>query len=112
MLCGLGQRTAVAVALMGVLLLSVGTCVLPAQRAAHSCCQHMGMPCVPAKASCCTASPQAPVAVITTTLSGSAQMAIVQVSLQAGDNSVTGMFMSAAALPSQSPPPGIFNLRL
>jgi len=112
MLRGFSQRIAVTVALMGVLLFSVGTCVLPAQHATHSCCQHMSMPCAPARANCCTTSPQVPSAVVTATFSGTTQMAAMQVTLPASDNSVSRMGVIAAALPSQSPPPGIFNLRI
>ena len=112
MLRGISQRTAVAVALMGVLLLSVGTCVLPAQRAGHSCCQQMSMPCAPANASCCAARPQVPPAVVTATFSGTTQMAATMVSLPASDSYVSCMGMIAAVLPYQSPPPGIFNLRI
>ena len=112
MLRGISQRTAVAVALMGVLLFSVGTCVLPAQHATHSCCSQMSMPCAPANASCCAASPQVPPAVVTATFSGATQMAATQVSLPSSDSSVSCVGVIAAVLPSQSPPPGIFNLRI
>ena len=112
MLRGISQRTAVAVALMGVLLFSVGTCVLPAQHATHSCCSQMSMPCAPAKTNCCTASPQAPPAVVTAVFSGFTQMAATLVSLPASDSSVSRVGAIAAVLPSQSPPPGIFNLRI
>ena len=112
MLRGLSLRTAVAVALMGVLLFSVGTCVLPGQHATHSCCQHMSMPCAPANASCCAARPQAPPAVVTATYSGITQMAATQVSLPASVGSVSRVDLMAVALPSQAPPPGIFNLRI
>lgn len=97
---------------MDVLLFSFGTCVLPAQHATHSCCQHMSMPCAPANASCCAASPQVPPAVVTATFSGTTQMAATQVSLPGRDNIVTRMGVIAVVLPSQSPPPGIFNLRI
>jgi len=112
MLRGLSQRTAIAVALMGVLLFSVGACVLPAQHATHSCCQYMSMPCAPANASCCTAGPQTPPAVVTATFSGTTQMAAAHVTLLAGDRSISRVGVIATVLPSQSPPPGIFNLRI
>jgi hypothetical protein len=112
MLRGLSQRTAVAVALVGVLLFLVGTCVLPAQHARHSCCSQMDIPCAPANASCCAASPQAPPAVVTSMFSGTTRMAAAQVSLPASDSSVPHVVMIAVVLPSQSPPPGIFNLRI
>src|ERR1039458_6704649 len=112
MLHGLSQRTAVAIALMGVLLFSVGYCVVPAQHAAHRCCSHMSMPCAPSSTNCCTASPQIPPAVVTAAFSGSGDMAVAQVFLPASDRSVSRDGVAPAVIPSHSPPPGILNLRI
>jgi hypothetical protein len=110
MLCLLSQRMAVAITIMGMLLLSVGTCVIPAQSATHSCCAHMSMPCE-GKADCCKVIPQVPPATVTPLFSGFASI------------SVTADFFSVASgaasheaatvvVPSTSPPPGIFILRI
>jgi hypothetical protein len=112
MLCGIGQRTAVAITLIGVLLLSVGTCVLPAQRAAHSCCMHMSMPCESLQASCCVAAPQSPPAAVTPLFTGLTQADVAQNFHLAGDASNPREALIAAVLPSQSPPPGNFILRI
>jgi hypothetical protein len=112
MLRGIGQRTAVAVTLMGVLLLSVGTCVLPAQHATHSCCMHMSMPCKSLSASCCTAGPQAPPATVTPIVTGFASMDVAQVFLPARDSSLSREAVGAPIMPPQSPPTGNFILRI
>lgn len=114
MLRGLSQRTAVALALMGVLLISAGTCVLPAQQATHRCCQHMhmSMPCVPSNASCCTASPQTPPALVTPAFAGHDAVVIVQGFVSAGQRLISRTDNVVAAPPEQSPPLGIFNLRI
>jgi hypothetical protein len=112
MLRGVNQRTAIAITLMGVLLLSIGTCVIPAQSAAHSCCSHMGMPCPSVNAGCCAASPGTPTAVVTPAFPGLAPIDIAADFLPAGDSSVSRDAMIASILPSQSPPPGIYILRI
>lgn len=112
MLQGVGRRTAVAITLMGVLLLSVGTCVAPAQPAAHNCCMHMSMPCNGTKASCCIVRPQAPPATVTPIFAGFASMDVVQEYLPARASSTSRETVIAAVIPSQSPPPGIFILRI
>jgi hypothetical protein len=112
MLRGLNQRTAVAIVLMGVLLFSVGTCVLPAQHAAHSCCMHMSMPCGSSARTCCAAGPQIPPAVVTPAVSGIAVTAVAEAFLPASVGSVSHDVVTAAVIPSQSPPPGNFILRI
>ena len=111
MLLGLHQRMAVAIALMGVLLFSVGTCVLPAQQSTHSCCMHMSMPCGPSAQSCCTAAPVVPAAVVQPAVRGLAVTAVVEWVLPV---SVGGLLHDgmAQAVPSQSSPPGNFILRI
>lgn len=111
MLLGLHQRTAVAIALMGVLLFSVATCVLPAQQATHSCCLHMSMPCGPSAHSCCTVAPGVPPAVVQPAVRGVAVTAVVEWVLPVSVGEMTHDRI-AAVVPSQSSPPGNFILRI
>jgi hypothetical protein len=96
---------------MGVLLLSVGSCVIPAQAAIHSCCVHMSMPCE-GKADCCKVSPQTPPAAVTPLFAGFASMDIAEDFLSASDNSSAREIAIAPVLPPQSPPSGNFILRI
>jgi hypothetical protein len=111
MLRGISQRTAIAITLMGVLLLSVGTCVVPAQPATHRCCMHMSMPCED-KADCCKVSPQIPPATVTPLFSGFASINVTEGFLAARDSSMSRGDVIAPVVPSQSPPPGVFILRI
>jgi hypothetical protein len=111
MLCGIGQRTAVAITLIGVLLLSFGTCMVPAQQVTHSCCMHMSMPCN-GKADCCKVRPQIPPATVTPVFAGFASMDVAENLHSLGDRSTLRTAVIASSLPSQSPPPGIFSLRI
>jgi hypothetical protein len=111
MLRRISQRTAVAITLVGVLLLSVGTCVVPAQPAAKSCCMHMSMPCE-GKADCCKVSPQIPLAAVTPLFSGSASMTVTEDFLSAAMGPASRQAAIVPVAPSQSSPPGIFILRI
>jgi hypothetical protein len=111
MLCGISQRTGVAITLMGVLLLSVGTCVVPAH-ATHECCMHMGMACNGVKADCCEASPKIPPATVTPLFAGLASTDMAEVFLSTNNRLTLRGVAIAPALPAQSPPPGIFSLRI
>jgi hypothetical protein len=111
MLPEVSRRVAVAIALMSALLLSVGTCLLPAQQATHSCCMHMSMPCQ-SKASCCVAVPTAPPAMVTPAFHGLAVVRAAQVLMVPGDDLHSRGAMTAAVIPPQSPPPGNFILRI
>jgi hypothetical protein len=111
MLRGIGQRTAVAITLVGVLLLSVATCVLPAQPTTHRCCMHMSMPCE-GKADCCKVSPQIPPATVTPLFSGFASNNVTEDFLSAASGSASREAAIAPVVPSQSSPPGIFILRI
>jgi hypothetical protein len=112
MLRPFSQRTAVAIALMSVLLFSVGTCVLPAQPATHGCCSHMSMPGMPLKSTCCTASPRIPPAVTTAPYRSAPALAITQQAIPAPDHLASRESVIAAVIPSHSPPPGNFILRI
>jgi hypothetical protein len=105
------RRVAVAIALMSVLLLSSGACLLPAQQATHSCCMHMSMPCE-SKASCCVVTPPAPQAMVTASFHGLAVVRVEQALMVPGDDLRSRGAPTAAVLPPQSPPPGNFNLRI
>jgi hypothetical protein len=107
---GIVQRMAVAITLMGMLLLSVGAGVSPAQHAAHACCMHMSMPCGSANASCCVADSQTPPAT-TPVLPGITAPDAAQEFLSAG-GATSRQATIVAVVPSQSPPPGIFILRI
>jgi hypothetical protein len=111
MLRGITRRAAVAIALMSALLLSVGTCLLPAQQPTHSCCTHMSMPCE-SKASCCVVTPQAPPAMVTPAFHRLDAVQVAQVPTVPGDDLRSRGAPTAAVLPPQSPPPGNFNLRI
>jgi len=111
MLRGISQRTAVAITLMG-LLLSVGTCIIPAQRVVRSCCSHMSMPCDGTKANCCKVSPQAPPAAVTQVFPGFASMDAAEDFFPASGKSTPHPIVVATVLPPQSPPPGISILRI
>jgi hypothetical protein len=112
MLTGTTQRTAVAIALMGVLLLTVGACVLPAQHATHSCCMHMSMPCGSVNANCCVAVPHAPSAMVTQAFHGQASVEVAQDFFSADIFDASQLAVTAAVVPPQSPPPGNFILRI
>ena len=110
MLRGLTRRTAVAIALMGVLLLSVGTCVAPAQTT-HNCCMHMTMPCE-SKVKCCMAAPQAPPAMVTSAFHGVVVIEMLRGVVAPGDETISRDVVSVAVLPPQGSPPGNFILRI
>ncbi|HEY4379943.1 MAG TPA: hypothetical protein VGN01_06320 [Acidobacteriaceae bacterium] len=112
MLLGLHQRIAVGLALMGVLLLSVGACVLPAQAATQACCMQMSMPCAPSAHSCCAAGPEVPAAVVQPAVRGVAVTAVVHWSLPVGAGTVSRDGAMAAVVPTQASPPGNFILRI
>jgi len=107
------RRTAVAIALMGMLLLSVGTCVLPAQATtAHGCCMHMTtMPCE-SKVNCCVAAPHAPPAMVTPAFHGVVAGELVRGVVAAGDDAIAREVAAVAVLPPQASPPGNFILRI
>jgi hypothetical protein len=113
MLRGTGQRTMVAITLIGVVLLSSGMCMLPASHsAAHSCCLHMGMPCDSSHASCCAVDPQIPPAAVTPAFLGVASMDTVQGFPLAMDRPASRGAATTTVTPSQSPPSGAFRLRI
>jgi hypothetical protein len=112
MLRSVRQRTAVAISLLGVLLLTIGTWVLPAQHATHNCCMHMSMPCESLNASCCTVRPQIPPATVNPVVAGVTPMGIAEDFLPTGPSPRASITMIATVPPSQSPPPGIFILRI
>ena len=112
MLRGISQRTAVAITLIGVVLLLSGMSLLPAPRStAHSCCLHMSMPCGSSQASCCTAGPQIPPAAVTPAFPGLASIEVVQGFALAIDRPASRDAVVTAVIPSQSPP-GAFSLRI
>jgi hypothetical protein len=96
---------------MGVLLLSVGTCVLPAQPTTHSCCMHMSMPCE-SKASCCVATSHIPPAMVTPAFQHFAAIEAVQAVLPAPGHSISRDALASGFLTPQSPPPRNFILRI
>jgi len=112
MLRGFGQKSAVAITLIGVLLVSVGVCLLPAQHPTHSCCSHMSMPCDALNASCCAASPHVPLASVTPVFRGLTSMAVAQAYLPSHHSSMPRVVAIAPVAPSQSPPPGLLSLRI
>jgi hypothetical protein len=112
MLRGISQRTAVAITLMGVLLLSVGTCLVPAQHATHGCCMHVGMRCPGDKADCCKAGPPVPLATVTPLFAGFASTDMAEVFLSANNSFTLRGVAIAPAIPAQSPPAGTFSLRI
>jgi hypothetical protein len=112
MLRVLNHRTAVAIALIGVMLFSVGTCLLPAQSATHSCCAHMSMPCGPSARNCCTASPQTPPALVKPAVNGIASIAAAPDLLPVRVESAFSDAVAAPLVHLQSSPPGVFILRI
>lgn len=111
MLRGITRRTTVAITLIGVLLLSFGTCVVPAQSTTHRCCMHMSMPCE-GKADCCKVTPQIPPATVTPLFSGFASIDVTEDFLAAASGSAAREPVIALVIPSQSSPPGNFILRI
>ena len=112
MLRGITLRASLAILLMGVVVLSSGICVFPAQHAAaHSCCRHMSMPCQSSQAGCCTSAPQVPSAAVTSAFTGLAPIDVAQRLFSAMDHSVARRAEMTAVHPSQSPP-GAFSLRI
>jgi hypothetical protein len=112
MLLGVGQRTAVIITLIGVLLLSGGTCILPAQQATHRCCMDMSKSCGGVKADCCKASPQTPPATVTPVFPGLASMDAAREFVPSNGDSLSREILTAPVAPSQSPPSGNFILRI
>ena len=112
MVCRITARASVAIILMGVMLLSCGLCVFPAQHAAaHSCCLHMSVPCQSSRAGCCASAPQAPAAAVTAAFTGLTPIDVAQRFLFAMDHSASRDAVLTAVNPSQSPP-GAFSLRI
>jgi hypothetical protein len=112
MLWRIGKRIAVAITLIGALLPLAGSCSLPAQHAARSCCMHMGMPCHSLDASCCVAAPQNSQASVTPLFAGLGQANVVHRFQAECDVFHSRSTFVATVPPSQSPPPGIFILRI
>src|ERR1700744_30174 len=100
---GITQRTAIAITLMGVLLLAFGTCVVPATPATHRCCKHMSMPCH-GKADCCKVNPQIP-ATGTPFFSGHAGANVSEDFFSsASDAALRGQAISPVVASQSSPP--------
>ena len=109
---GVNQRTAVAIALMGVLLFPVLMCMGPAQPVVHSCCLHMNMPAGDSARTCCTTNPQTPPAVVTSARSEMAGAFVTQVFVSGIEGAVPRESAVVSLVPAQSPPPGTFVLRI
>jgi hypothetical protein len=113
MMRGINQRTAVAITLIGVVMLLSGMSLLPASpTATHSCCLRMNMACESSQASCCTAGPQVPPASVTPAFLGMASVEVVQSFTLAIDRPDSRDAAATAVVPFQSPPPGAFSLRI
>ena len=106
------MRTAVAVVLMGVLLFPVLTCMTPVQPVVHSCCLHMSMPGSDSARTCCTTNPQTPPAVVTPARSEMSGAFVTQGFVSGIQGEVPRESAIASLVPSQSPSPGTFILRI
>jgi len=109
---GVNQRTATAIALMAVLLFSIGTFIVPAQSGAHNCCSHQSVPSSSSKQSCCTAAPQIPPVVITSAAPQVVSLEASQVFLPAMFHPVSHETSNLIVQPPQSPHSGTFALRI
>jgi hypothetical protein len=112
MLRGDFQRAAVAIVLMGSLLAPFGTCLQPAQKAAHSCCSHASRSNQSVRTNCCTASAPLPAVVVAATLPGSAPMTVAREFISLDEFSSRSEFPRFAVIPPHSPPMGAFILRI
>jgi hypothetical protein len=112
MLSGVYKRAAVAIVLMSSLLAPFGTCLQPAHKTAHSCCAPASESGKTAQTNCCTASAPLPAVVVATNLPGSAPMTVAQEFISLDEFSSRSEFPRFAVIPSHSPPPGAFILRI
>ena len=112
MMRGVNQRTATAIALMAVLLFSVGTFIVPAQSGAHNCCSHQSVPSSSSKQDCCIAAPQIPPVLVTSTSPQVPLLEAAQVILPVIFHPVSHETSSLIVQPPQSPPSGTFALRI
>jgi hypothetical protein len=112
MLIGVYKRAAVAIVLMGSLLAPFGTCLQPAHKAAHSCCAPASRSSQSVRTNCCAASVPLPAVVVAPNLPGSAPMTVAQEFISLDEFSSRSEFPRFAVIPSHSPPPGAFILRI
>jgi len=112
MMRGVNQRTATAIALMAVLLFSIGTFIVPAQSGAHNCCSHQSVPSSSPKQDCCVAAPQIPPVLITIASSQVVSLEAVKVFLPTMFHPVSRDTSNLIVQPPQSPPTGTFALRI
>jgi len=109
---GVFQRAAVAILLMGTLLVPMGICLQRTQNTAHSCCSHPSEPAKTAQKNCCIASAPLPAVVVTPDLPDAASIMVAQEFVSSDEPSFSSEFQRLSVIPPQSPPTGAFILRI
>src|SRR5271157_3634480 len=105
---GVFQRAAVAIVLMGSLLMPSGNCLQPTHKAAHSCCLHASKSHQSVGTNCCTASAPLPAVAVAPNLPGSAPLTVVRVFVSLDESASSSEFSVLSVIPPHSPPAGAF----
>src|ERR1039458_382494 len=105
---GIFQRAAVTIVLMGSLLAPNGICQQQAHKTAHDCCAPASESNQTAQTDCCKASAPLPAVIVAPSLSGPAQLSVVQVFLSSDELSSPRELPAMAVIPPLSPPAGAF----
>jgi hypothetical protein len=116
MLRGVFQRGAMAILLVGALVMPSGICQPPTHNAmgktAHSCCPAATEPGTSLTTDCCIARATLPALVVAPELPGSAAVAVTREFVASNGISLPGRFSTPAIIPPQSPPTGASILRI
>jgi hypothetical protein len=112
MLRGVFRRAAVAILLMGTMLAPIGTCLQRTHKSAHSCCAPAPESDKAFQSNCCTVRTPLPAVVVAPSLPPSSPLAVTTEYIASGANSAPSAFSGSALTLPQSPPPGIFILRI
>jgi len=109
---GFFQRAAVALFLMGALLAPFGTCLQPAQGAAHRCCQHARQKGNTVKQDCCIVRSETPAAIVAPATDNSAPIVVERAFFAVREISAPREVPAAALVPTHAPPGRTSILRI
>jgi hypothetical protein len=109
---GFFQRAAVVLFLMVTLLAPFGTCLQPAQGAAHRCCQHARQTGSTAKQDCCIVRSETPAAIVAPATDNSAPIVVERTFFASSEISSPHEVSAAVLAPTHAPPGRTSILRI
>jgi len=116
MLKGVFQRAAVAILVMGSLVVPSGICLQQTHKAthkaAHSCCLPASESGKSATTNCCLAHATLPAIVVVSLLPNAVPPVAAHPFVAAISTSSSGALAALALVPPKSPPTGAFSLRI